>query len=67
MNSRRAAGVCLAVAMVLLGVRSGAARPAGEEASAFAAADAKILAEMGEHSQVMENLEYLSDRIGPRP
>ena len=66
MNSQRAAAVCLAGAMVLLGVRSGLARPAGEEASAFAAADAKILAEIREHSQVMEDLEYLSDRIGPR-
>jgi len=32
----------------------------------FAAEDAQILSEIRDHSQVMENLEYLSDEIGPR-
>src|ERR1700674_4005065 len=66
MNSRRVAIlVCVAV-LVLVGVRAGSARTAGDEASAFAAEDAQILGEIRDHSQVMENLEYLSDEIGPR-
>ena len=46
----------------------GVARAAGSgpDKSAFAAADEKILAEIRDHSEVMDNLEYLSDRIGPR-
>jgi carboxypeptidase Q len=34
--------------------------------NSFAAADAQILAEIRDHSELMANLEYLSDRIGPR-
>src|SRR5450432_2988153 len=37
-----------------------------DDANAVAATDAQILAEIREHSEVMDNLEYLSDRIGPR-
>src|SRR5712664_1125078 len=66
MNSRRVAiFVCVAV-LVLAGVRVGFAKPAAEDASAFAAADSQILSEIHDHSQAMDNLEYLSDEIGPR-
>src|SRR5437016_2489032 len=66
MSSRRVTiPVCVAV-LVLAGVRVGSAKPAADDASAFAAADAAILREIREHSQAMENLEYLSDEIGPR-
>ncbi len=45
-------------------------RAPGQQAAApadpFAEADAKILAEIQDHSEVMANLEYLSDVIGPR-
>src|SRR5713101_2490415 len=54
--------VCLAMVAVIFA----AARISADEANAVAAADAKILAEIHDHSEVMENLEYLSDRIGPR-
>ena len=48
--------------------------PAGEghaassdnDRNALAAADAEILAEVRDHSEAMQNLEYLSDDIGPR-
>ena len=43
-----------------------AAAPAMEGKDAIAKADAQILSEIREHSEIMENLEYLSDRIGPR-
>jgi Zn-dependent M28 family amino/carboxypeptidase len=54
------------VVLVLVGVRSGSARPATDDGSEFAAADAQILSEIRDHSEVMANLEYLSDEIGPR-
>src|SRR5712664_62469 len=66
MNVRRVVLFVLTAVLVLATVRAGSARPAGDEASAFAAADAQILSEIRDHSHVMENLEYLSDEIGPR-
>jgi carboxypeptidase Q len=42
------------------------AKAAVEDANAAAGTDARILAEIREHSELMDNLEYLSDRIGPR-
>ena len=42
------------------------AAPADEEKSANAAADAQIIDEIHEHSELMDNLEYLSDQIGAR-
>src|SRR6266550_1032063 len=66
MNSRRVAMlVCVAV-LVLAGVRAGSAKPAPDDTNPFAAADAQILSEIHDHSQAMDNLEYLSDEIGPR-
>src|SRR5437667_6099394 len=66
MNSRRLSMlVCVAV-LVLAGVRAGSANPAPDDTNPFAAADAQILSEIHDHSQAMDNLEYLSDEIGPR-
>src|SRR5260370_35355343 len=63
MNSRRLAiFVCVAV-LVLAGVRVGSAKPPADDT---AAADAQILSEIHDHSQAMENLEYLPDEIGAR-
>ncbi|HUE55134.1 MAG TPA: M20/M25/M40 family metallo-hydrolase, partial [Candidatus Udaeobacter sp.] len=66
MNSRRLVMLVCVAALVLAGVRVGSARPATDDTNAFAAADAQILSEIRDHSQAMENLEYLSDEIGPR-
>ena len=41
-------------------------RAADDASSAMAETDALILNEIQEHSELMQNLEYLSDRIGPR-
>jgi Zn-dependent M28 family amino/carboxypeptidase len=57
--------VCVA-ALVLAGVRAGSAKRAPDDTNAFATADAQILSEIRDHSQAMDNLEYLSDEIGPR-
>jgi carboxypeptidase Q len=55
--------------LVLAGVRGGvapASPDAGDAKAALAPADARILAEIHDHSEAMANLEYLSDDIGPR-
>src|SRR5258707_15605760 len=66
MNLRRVFTFVFAAVLVLTVVRAGSARTAGDEASAFAAGDAQILSEIRDHRNVMENLENLSDEIGPR-
>src|ERR1700687_1597747 len=65
MSVRRFSVLC-GVVLVLVAVRGGVAKPAGDEKSPFAAADAQILSEIREHSEAAANLEYLSDTIGPR-
>ena len=66
MNLRRVVTLAGLAVLVLLAVRVGWARPAADDADAFAAVDAQILGEIRQHSQAMDNLEYLSDQIGPR-
>jgi carboxypeptidase Q len=66
MSSRRVALV--AGVAILLGIagRASLLRADGDEKSAFAQADAQILSEIKDHSELIENLEHLSDAIGPR-
>ena len=64
-KNRKAIGVIALLLCVLVG-RAWTARAANEEANHVAAADAKILGEIHDHSELMDNLEYLSDEIGPR-
>src|SRR5260370_21242359 len=66
MNLRRVVLFVFTAVLVLAAVRAGSARPAGDEASGFAAADAQILSEIPDHNQVMEKLEELFDEIAPR-
>jgi carboxypeptidase Q len=66
MNLRRVVLFVFAAVLVLAAVRAGSARPAGDEASAIAAADAQILSEIRDRSEAMQNSEYLGDAIGPR-
>jgi Zn-dependent M28 family amino/carboxypeptidase len=68
MNSRRViafAFVLLLTMGVLHAVASPGAYPANDT-NDYAAADAQILNEIHEHSEAMDNLEYLSDAIGAR-
>jgi carboxypeptidase Q len=64
-KNRKAIGV-VGLTLCLLVGRAWTARAANEETNPVAAADAKILSEIREHSELMDNLEYLSDEIGPR-
>src|SRR6267154_2486425 len=66
MNLRRVVTLAGLAVLVLFAVRVGSARPAADDANAFAAVDAQILGEIRSHSQAMDNLEYLSYEIGPR-
>ncbi len=66
MRFRKKTIVIAALLMAVMGVKVWTARAATETGNELAAADAKILTEIREHSELMENLEYLSDRIGPR-
>src|SRR5271165_107781 len=66
MSRRRAViGLC-SVALLLGAVRGGQAWPAADSPDPVATADAQILAQVREHSELMQNLEYLSDEIGAR-
>src|SRR5215470_1485336 len=64
MNAKRLLMLC--VVLLTLAVMKGRAFPALDETSPFAAADARILAEIHDHSEAAQNLEYISDNIGPR-
>jgi carboxypeptidase Q len=57
------------VALVLLALAAAkvwTARAATEDGNSVAAVDTQILTEIHDHSELMDNLEYLSDQIGPR-
>ena len=52
--------------LILLGDRYATALTASGNTNEYAVGDALILKEIHEHSEAMENLEHLSDSIGPR-
>jgi carboxypeptidase Q len=66
MRFQRLALVLCVVMLAGIAERKVFAKPPDGDAAAIAAADAQILSEVREHSEVMANLEYLSDNIGPR-
>src|SRR5215813_2261407 len=65
MNARKVCTFAFACAGILLLMR-GVPHSAAAEESPVSAADARILAEVRDHSEAMANIEYLSDSIGPR-
>jgi len=66
MRFQRVAVVLCVMMLTGIAARTGFATPPDGDSDSFAAADAQILSEVHEHSEVMQNLEYLSDNIGPR-
>jgi carboxypeptidase Q len=66
MNRTRKTGLILCLVAGLVGGKSWSLWAADDEANSVGATDAEILTEIHEHSELMNNLEYLSDRIGPR-
>ncbi len=66
MNLRRIGVFVLSGIAAVISVRGGLVTAGGDEKSALTAPDGQILTEIREHSELMVNLEYLSDTIGPR-
>jgi carboxypeptidase Q len=66
MNLRRIGALVLGGLAAVISVRGGMVRAGGDEKSNLAAPDAQILSEIRDHSELITNLEYLSDTIGPR-
>jgi carboxypeptidase Q len=66
MKAQKNVTLLCAVCVAMVAAIFAAARISADESNALAAADAKILAEIHDHSEAMENLEHLSDAIGPR-
>ncbi len=64
MNAKRMVALC--ATMLGFAVMKGFAFPPADETSPYAAVDAQILAEIRDHSEAAQNLEYISDNIGPR-
>ena len=66
MRFQRVAVWLCVVILAGLATGNGFATATDDDAGGFAAADAQILSEIREHSEAMQNLEYLSDNIGAR-
>src|SRR6201987_4511338 len=68
MRFHRVVAVCTFASLAILAIaaRKGFAAPPDGDINSLAAADAQILAEVRDHSEAMQNLEYISDSIGPR-
>ena len=62
----RSKTMVIAVLLLSLAARGWTARAVADEANTDAAVDTQIIGEIRDHSELMSNLEYLSDRIGPR-
>ena len=66
MKLERKTVVVAVMLLIVVIFRVWTVRAATEEGNAIAAADLEIMREIQKHSELMDNLEYLSDRIGPR-
>src|SRR6266851_4765521 len=64
MRFRRLAAALCVVMVTAIAARKAFATPPDADAAAITAADAQIVGEVGEHSEAMQKLEYLSDSIG---
>ena len=66
MNKRSRNVVLRGLLLAALVAKAWAARAGADEANPAATADNQLIGEIRDHSELMANLEYLSDRIGPR-
>jgi len=64
MNTKRVWALC--AVFLAAGLWQGPAYTSADDVSPFVADDARILAEIRDHSEAASNLEYISDNIGPR-
>ena len=63
MTSKRFA---LVLTLLLAALALAGPRPLAQQDDPLAETNRRILAEVADHSEQLQNLEYLSDRIGPR-
>jgi carboxypeptidase Q len=67
MNKRLKTTVVVAGCLLaMMAVKVWTARAGDDAGASTEATDKQIIAEIRDHSQLMDNMEYLSDRIGPR-
>ena len=66
MRTRSKMMVVVALSLLALATRGWTAHARADEANPDAAVDAQIIGEIRDHGELMNNLQYLSDRIGPR-
>jgi carboxypeptidase Q len=64
--NRRHKTIALVLTLSLLATKTWTAHVAADETNPDATVDKQLIAEIRDHSELMANLEYLSDRIGPR-
>jgi Zn-dependent M28 family amino/carboxypeptidase len=64
MNTKRVLALC--AVFLTVGLWQAPVYTSADDVAPFAAADARILAEIRDHSEAASNLEYISDNIGPR-
>lgn len=64
MNAKRV--LVLSAVLLLLTVVKGLAFSVPDDLPPYAAADSQIISEIRDHSEATQNLEYISDNIGPR-
>ena len=64
MNAKRVVILCAVLLAAVFSSRLFLSQ--ADDSSGFAAADARILAEIHDHSEAAQTLEYISDNIGPR-
>ena len=66
MNTRSKTIVVAVLSLLALAAGAWTARAGADDADSIADADKQLISEIRDHSELMANLEYLSDRIGPR-
>lgn len=66
MNTRSKTIVVAVLSSLALAAGAWTARAGADDADSIADADKQLISEIRDHSELMANLEYLSDRIGPR-
>jgi carboxypeptidase Q len=66
MNKSARGMAILGFVLALISAKAWSAYPLADDASSTGDADKQIISEIHDHSELMANMEYLSDRIGPR-
>lgn len=66
MNQRPKVVAVIGLLLSILIAKAWTARASADDSTATASIDTQLITEINDHSELMANLQYLSDRIGPR-